>query len=153
MMATGPLLYKIITPRLQRTPRMRGELLAAMRNTEKAVLADYQSTVETWNHNVEFAHKFFTKGGHLNLSVYALDYVWNLLDQGTSVRYAVMEPGFVPKTRPGRIRSMAGNGGKWFVGHKPRPGIIARDWNTLIRAKNSVEFGQRIARAIFMGLR
>lgn len=36
--------------------------------------------------------------------------VWQLLDDGTDIRYMVMTPGFKPKTARGRIQSVLGQG-------------------------------------------
>ena len=61
---------------------------------------------------------------------------WVWLDLETKVRYAVMSPNFIPKTRKGQLNSWAGKGKMLFVSKKhPMPGIKARKFSKALRDK------------------
>jgi hypothetical protein len=150
----GYIQYVPIAPKLLKTARMRGLILQAMLHTEREVVADFQSTVETWHHSVQFLHKVGFRGGDLIVSVITDDDPWNILNRGTSVRYNVMTRGFIAKTKPGVIGSGPGRGQFAYRDTKnPRPGIQARNFTIAIRKKHDKPFKARIARAIFLGLK
>jgi len=87
---------------------------------------------------------------------------YRFLELGTKIRHALMNPGYQPKTRPGRISSTGGIGGRRILlmkgnvytrgwhkrGRKilPKPGLKARNWrNTIIKLRfRKYERGVRV---------
>lgn len=82
-----------------------------------------------WTHPVEF--EAVTEGSKDNIAVLVGtdDKIFGFLDKGTSVRRAVMAPGFKAKTSPGSLKSGGGKGGVIFISKKiSLPGIKARNF-------------------------
>jgi len=110
--------------------KMKGTILSTMQKLEKDVLKDFESTSATWRHKVDYEHSVGYSGGNAVIYVKTGDEAWNYLDEGTSVRFATMEYGFVSKTNPHVIGSKTGWGHRAYVSRKtPRPGIKARKWS------------------------
>lgn len=132
-----------------RTKAMQGYILDAMLDSSGAVLSDLEQTIQHWRHHVEFkVHITFAKDARLTIWTY--DIPWNLLDQGTSVRYARGSKGFVPKTTPGTFRSGAG-AGYMKPSRKRYPGIKPRGWTLMAVTKHTKEFNQRVVAAMAKG--
>ena len=78
---------------------------------------------------------------------------WIWLDEGTSVRYATMTPGFIAKTKVRVIGSGAGRGGKMFVNRRfPRPGIAARHFSDEIGKRQTRKLTPALDKAVGIGL-
>jgi len=141
-----------IVPKQFRTAAMRGFLLSALNQERANLRTSFQATVATWNHSVNFTIAISYKGNDARLLAWTDDYVWNILNSGTMNRYSILPPGFVPKTRPRVVGSLAGRGTA-RKSNKSRGSIAAREWNTVIMELHEPVFNQRIAAAIFKGFR
>lgn len=71
--------------------------------------------------------------------------VWELLREGTAVRYMHMTKDFVAKTTPGATRSGPGAGGRASLG-KPLPGIEERQQDAAINKETEGMVWQIITR-------
>jgi len=110
--------------------KMKGLILSSMQRVEEEALADFNKTTKTWRHSVTFDHSVRYSGGNAVIVVKTGDPAWNYLDEGTSIRFATMEYGFVSKTDPHVIGSKTGWGHRAYVSRKrPRKGITARKWS------------------------
>ena len=84
---------------------------------------------------------------------------WVWLNEGTSIRWALMSPSWSSKTRPGRLHSGPGRGRVIIAGRramtarniKPRPGIEARKWDEALAKQRKRPFGKAMASAIKKG--
>ena len=145
---------KAIPPRLLKLNTIRGQILSALRVSEKEMKFALELTTATWNHPVTFESHIQYRGGDLVIVAWTKDYVWQLLNRGTSIRYATMTDDFQPKTKRGFLGSFRGQGGMAFVNKKrPRPGIKSRDWTIIAVRKYQKSFNARIGIAIFRGMR
>lgn len=111
-----------------RSKQLQGKLSVALLNSQKRVLKRLQEYTSTWNHQPFFDTTKGTKyaGGDIKVELYVDDPIFWYLEEGTDVRYAVMEHNFVPKTKPGRIASQQGQGGFDYLDRMPHEGIEAR---------------------------
>jgi len=116
-------------------------LMRAIRNSFEAeaqnVRTDFRVTAQTWNHKPNFA--ISRQGSNQNKIIRTVgtdDKIYKFVSGGTSVRYAVMTPGFKAKTKVKVIGSDAGQGGfSHFNFKKPKPGIKAREFDKVIKDK------------------
>lgn len=117
----------------------------ALTMTAKAVKVDFDTTTKTWTTRPEFQ---IARGKFLR-KVFTEDANYGFVNDGTTVRYALMSPDFKAKTRPGFIGSGAGAGDLIIVNrNNPRPGIKARQFDKMISEKWEKEFPIQIQRAI-----
>ncbi len=106
-------IVKPIPSQVLSVKKVSGQILASMERVEKEMLKDFEKTTETWKeHKAEtkFEHRFFFSGGNATIEFKVHGEIWNYLNGGTWHRYAIMEPGFRPKTKPGWIGSGPGRG-------------------------------------------
>jgi len=115
----------------------------------KTIVDMYEKTVRTWSkkpnftQDIEIGEDIIVDIG-ADRSTDEGDHHF-YLDYGTSVRYATMVDGYSPKTRANRVGSYGGKtykkgkgGGVAFVSRsRPRPGIEARNWSSLIHQRRS----------------
>lgn len=146
-----PFFARAIPPKQYRTAQLRGELLGALRYSQRQIEHDLSLTVATWNHSVTFTVRIGFKADAI-LRAWTDDYVWNLLNVGTLRRYSRVSDDFSPKTSPGRIVAVAGSG-QVYPSKYPRRGIAAREWTRVIMRDREKFFNQRIVAAIYRGLR
>jgi len=145
---------KSIPPKLLKLNTIRGQILSALRVSEKEMKFALEITTATWNHPVVFQSHIQYRGGDLLIVCWTMDYVWNLLNAGTSIRYATMTDDFQPKTKRGFLGSFRGQGGMAFVNRgRPRPGIKSRNWTITAVRKYEGSFNARVGIAIAKGLR
>jgi len=113
--------------------RIQKQLLRALDSQAVRVKKTFDELVAPWNHNVHFI-KERTRliGNDGKTAVTTFDAPFFFLDQGTSVRYAVMSNPFVPKTTPKSFKSGKGVGGFRRMSRTPYPGIKARKWTNLM---------------------
>lgn len=84
---------------------------------------------------------------------------WWWLEEGTSIRWALMSSGWRSKTRRGRLRSRSGRGRLLIAGRramtkrniKPRPGIRARNWRAEVNKMRSRKFKGLLKRMFRIG--
>lgn len=90
-------------------------------------------TTLTWSKRPTFTAKRVRTSAGYTVQIWVNDQRWLWLDQGTRVRYATMQEGFVAKTKVGVLYSYKGNGQVAYVRTlDPKPGIEARGWSGLI---------------------
>ena len=111
-----------------------------------AVKADFGVTVQTWHRRPKFFIRTPKAGVRL---IFTPNLIYRFVSGGTRVRYATMTPGFIAKTAPRKIASQMGRGGLWYVSKKrPRPGIKAREFASVIGEKWDKELPRIMQRAI-----
>jgi hypothetical protein len=123
-----------------------GEIPVDVEKIERAIQADFDTTVMTWSRQVDFEIKSPSSETRV---VGTSDKIYGYLDQGTRVRYATMSRGYRPKTSPGWIGSRSGGGKVLFISkRRPRPGIAPREFSKVIQKKWQDEFPTIFQRAI-----
>lgn len=83
------------------------------------------------------------------------------LDEGTRIRWAVMSPDWVSKTKPRTLGSQSGSGRVIIAGRRamtargiaPRPGIKARQFTKEIVVRRSRPYSKAMTRALRRGLK
>jgi hypothetical protein len=102
--------YEKISPKAISTASLRGRLLVGSNNLIDKMRQDLSNTVEHWRHmdggDFKFTYKY--KGGDYIIEVLAQDYIFALVDEGTSYRRAKMHPKFVPKSTFRTLQSQPG---------------------------------------------
>lgn len=136
-----------------------GSVLAEFQNVQgpKAVNL-FKKTTQTWNDPPGFVSKFNFAGGEAILWVVITGtdleiWKWVWLDEGTSVRHAVMSKDWVSKTTPGQLQSHAGQGRVVNINKNiVRPGIEPRNFAELITKEMELTFASDIQKAVDRGL-
>lgn len=125
---------RAIKPGNLNIPVFRAEANVAMERTLLAIQTGYDRTEATWTHKALF-EKVITNTAIEVIGRYTTEEkIVKFLDEGTSVRYAVLSPDWRSKTTPRFIGSGAGSGRVMFVSKKrPQPGIKARHWTDEIK--------------------
>ena len=124
-----------VDPGVLNTEGLRTDILSALNRTIGHARDQLRRTTQHWEHKVTFNTKrrFPRKGTVLGFELTTEDAVWNMLDQGTSVRFSDLSPDWESKTTPNQFDSGFGAGeviGVSFEGFKP--GIEARNWSELL---------------------
>lgn len=102
----------------------------------QGIQQDFNMTVRTWDDRPHFVVTGIDSAGKLRRTIYTSHRNYYFVNYGTSVRHAMMEKGFVPKTTPGVIGAQAGYGGMLFVNRNLKlPGITARRFDLAIVKK------------------
>ena len=167
-MATGVFEFQPIIPkRVLSSRKVRGTILAAMQRLERIYMADFEATVDSWDTPVDFESNIRFAGGDATLEVFTDNPIYSYLNDGTSIRWAVMNNPFEPKTSKGVIGSGPGartynKAGEYTAirgrqamlkrGIPPRPGIEAREFTIAISNKNFATFVNTINDAVRRGL-
>jgi len=111
----------------------------------KNVEIDFKVTTQTWDTKPAFK----TEKEVFSRTVSTDSKIYGFVNDGTSVRYALMSPDFLPKTRPGWIGSGMGSGRVLKIDKThPRPGIKARGFDKEIKKKWEAEMPKLLQRAI-----
>jgi hypothetical protein len=103
----------------------------------------YRMTTQTWKeHDPKFTRRFQIETPNtFRIIVGTDDRIWNFLDQGTSIRWAIMSPDWSSKTHVDSIPATFGSGRvTWrgrnekleMEGYLPKPGIEARNFTKSI---------------------
>ena len=153
---------KAIKPKVMNLKRVREELLKAARAEGKETQKLYEQTVATWKGDKPFFESLISlmrndatvltgpNGSEMALKKF------KFLDEGTSVRWALMSSDWQSKTRPGVLKSGRGAGRVIVVGkrwmRRPRPGIKARGWTEKIGKQRHKPFIQAMIKAKNRGL-
>ncbi len=153
------ILLKAIGPKGIFTSAIFEEVSDEFDKETKIVLKMLKKVVRTWDKKPRFIVKGSTGGfgGDIDLTIgpdenteAGAKFVY--LDQGTSVRHAVMSSPFVPKSRVRKIGSWRGRGGAVFVsGQVRQPGNAARNWLEEIRNRRTPAFQTKARRAVARG--
>jgi hypothetical protein len=147
---------KTIKPTRLRDKAMRLELLNAMRKFGNSyMLPEFKKTTATWDTKVDFEMLISTTSGSFEVLVGTDNKIYRYVNDGTSVRHAVMSRDFKAKTTPRVIGSVPGAGGVVFVSKKIKlPGIEARHFDEEIQKKSlkpyrrAMEAGMKRARQV-----
>ena len=145
---------KAILPSKSVTPAVYTKhMKEAATRTGTIVKAQYSRTVRTWRNKPTFTTTTSITNGRISTNTGTDNEIYGYINNGTSVRYAVMTPDFVSKTEPRIVNSRAGAGGfSHFSFQNPRPGIQARQYDVTIakeQAKNIAKILQEeIDRAV-----
>jgi hypothetical protein len=100
---------KPIRPRAIDVKQVQGKLLGVLQAYGYKYLNELYSAVFDWEHGrPRFRIERHYRGGDVSIRVWTEDLVFNSLNNGTTVRWAVMNSPFEPMTRPGRMRSTPG---------------------------------------------
>lgn len=129
---------------------MSGAVLSALKHAGRNVKAEFEKTTSTWEHKPQFYIDIGYRGADARMLAWTGDYIWNLLDRGTLVRYSVPVENFQAKSVPRWIGSKQG-AGKMVGSSKPLKGIEAREWTEVIAEEQEKVFNQLIVAAIFKG--
>jgi hypothetical protein len=137
--------------------KVRGHILAALMATAKEGEKDLHDIVSTWNHPVYITKpKVRYAGGNASVWIRVNDRIFNFLDKGTKIRWALMSRDWVSKTRPGVYKSGTGHGYVRMRGKSmpfPRPGIKARNWTKRMAIELESKLIYRMNIAVLQGFR
>ena len=153
---------KAIKPKVMNLKRVREELLKAAEAEGRVTQKLYGQIVATWQGDKPFFESLIEVGANdvtiltgPNGSEMAIK-KFKFLDEGTSVRWALMSSDWQSKTRPGVLKSGRGAGRVIVVGkrwmRRPRPGIKARGWTEKIGKQRHKPFIQAMIKAKNRGL-
>ena len=137
------------------------KLYAAIKNgvrgTAESIRVDFVATTNTWKHKPKFS---LAPADEFSMNITTDDNIWIMLDKGTRpheitpktpngvLRFSV--GGFVAKTRPNYLGSIAGARGATPTMRKRvwHPGTDARDWVQTAQSKYQDIFPKIVQRAI-----
>ena len=150
---------KVSAPKLDKAA-VRVELLAALREHGKSAVKVSNTTIASWDGEKPEFEPIISltegEGAGLDLALTGPEKginKWLWLNFGTSVRRALMSPGYSSKTTPGVVGSGPGSGKVIFVSRKlSLPGIKARNWSKIIRREMKPIFRTDMKAALDKGL-
>lgn len=142
--------------------RLQGYILTAQNKNKKELLRYMYGTVQTWEGKVQgvnknaipdFVVKYSYAGGNWAINAYPTGnadgvYKWETLNKGKKDRHDVLTPGFVPKTKPGRVFAKVGKGGFDYWSPFPVGDIEARRWNLSVKRLMLPKFKRNLREAI-----
>lgn len=129
-------------------------LMDTMKTYAERIKSDLEDSVRTWNTPVEFKIVIDKSHDEFSMSVYTENEIFRFVNDGTSVRHAVMTEDFTPKTQPGLTWSRRGTGGLAYVDSRVmKPGIEARNfvetafetWSGLAESHMEAVFNETIS--------
>jgi hypothetical protein len=148
-------------------PRVRGKILNALQKVGNEALRRAQLTTATFDsYDVDWTMEFHFSGGDAVVTVSTDSELYGYLNDGTDLRWAVMNDPFVPKTSPRRSRAGSGvrtynkngeytaiRGRRAMQAHNiaPRPGIQARHFDDQLEEELSDYIISEIENAIYEG--
>jgi len=156
----------VITPVPIREDFFYTAIEKALKDTQNRLRKDFERTVSTWSRAVDFEDDLHVRKGDPEAStiVYTEDEIYGYVNNGTrphqiwagfytgrSDKTALAFPSlFVPKTRPGSLRSRPGMRGgdtvyRPFVHH---PGTEAREFDEQIKDKEEKWVAKRLEQAL-----
>lgn len=156
---------KVIKAKKMNIRQVRRELEKEAKNQAKIVEKKYADTTSTWQGDkpkfesiIEVQNDISILTGPVGSGEAVNKFVW--LDEGTSIRWAVMSNNWRSKTSPGRLRSGRGRGGVVIAGRRamqrrnirPRPGIKARNWTSTLQRQRRRPFTRAMIGATNRGL-
>ena len=123
----------------------------SLEETAQAIIADFEKTTSTWQHQPTFDVMRQRGGGYgvrfTELTVGTDDEIYGYVDQGTrrhlirarNARTLAFAAGGTPKTRPNRLLAQAGAKGSTMVFRKQvmHPGTKARNFSKMIQRKHA----------------
>lgn len=145
--------FKGIKPKALDIDGMYGEIMDAANKAADEILAQFEMTVVTWTNPPDFERIVDLDSSGISTLVGTDDRIYKFINDGTSVRHALMSDDWVSKTQPGRMTSRTGSGHVVAVSKKiVRPGIeprkfdqqIQKDWKK--KYKRHMEVAMKNAR-------
>lgn len=130
-------------------------LKPVLKKYAELTVAEMKKTVETWNDvNPTFEYDLEADSVHIGPADDQAGQIWQYLNDGTDIRYAIMSEDFEAKTTPGVVGSTAGVGGlTHFDFENPKPGIEAREWTEVIGDELESNFTTDVQKLINKTLR
>jgi hypothetical protein len=154
-------LWKAIKPAKLKVDAIRLELLNALRKEGRVQLKDFEKTVATWDHGVEFEMLISLSGGGPQLLVGTDDAIYGYVNEGTKPHIIrpvnaprlAFQGQYTPKTVPGVIGSKSGgsSGDMVYANSVQHPGTQARDFDEIIQKKNQRRFKRAMQDAMTKG--
>lgn len=130
---------------------LRTTILTAMNTVAREATTELRHTVKTWDHKVQFKTKrrFPRRGNVIGFEISTDDEIWNMLDQGTTVRFSELSDNWESKTAPDVLDSYPGAGEVIGVNQEGfKPGIEARRWTEAIGEFIENRLGPDVGEAI-----
>jgi hypothetical protein len=157
---------KVIKAKKMNIPQVKRELEREAKNQAKIVEKKYKETTSTWQGEKPKFESIIDVGGSeiailtgpTGSNEAVNKFVW--LDEGTSIRWALMSSNWRSKTKPGKLRSGRGKGSVVIAGRRamqrrnirPRPGIKARNWTLTLQRQRRKPFTRAMIAATNRGL-
>ena len=146
---------KVIEPPEVKTRLVRREIWNPLRRFARKIRQEFWKITATWNRKPTFTWHASFRAGEAKAWVETDDKIFNMLNTGTKIMWAVMSQDFVPKTAPKFIGSGPG-GGRVVIrggamikaGIPARPGIEARKWDEAVKEKMAPEFEKEMQEAL-----
>lgn len=149
--------FRAVKPTRLNLDEFRKARRRALIDAGKQVLPDFKLISKTWKGEKPEYESVTKEIGSREIELFVgvrdLDsqggkkFMW--LNDGTKVRYAMMMPGFQPKTARRTFNSSAGQGGVMRVDKsKPLPGIEAREWDEEAMDKWEKPLAKKVQEAI-----
>jgi hypothetical protein len=159
--------FKAIKPKKLKVDEIRLEILNALRAEGRDQRQELEKTTQTWKREKPKFESLIglerPPGGASVLtgptgSDKAVN-KWTWLNEGTKIRWALMSRDWRSKTTVGKFSSGPGRGGVVIAGRRamtarnirPRPGIKARNWTTILQKRRRRPFTRRMIKAIQRG--
>jgi hypothetical protein len=156
---TGLFLFAMTVPEKVFSPQeVRGRVLRTLQLYGDKIKIDLEQTVANWNDPAVFNVPVVRySGGSPRVMVTTKSDKWRWLNEGTAVRWALMDKRFRPKTAPGRWKSGPGAGPSEPVwrGYSmgiPQPGIEPRDWSGQAKKRHKDKLKEALREAIREGM-
>lgn len=148
--------------------RVRGFILSELQAIAEEVLQLADETTATFNEvRVTWEDEVRYAGGDASVLVTTDNEIFGYLNDGTGVRWAIMNDPYSPKTAPGTWA--AGEGQRTYNrqgyytairgkramlqrGIGPQPGIAGRNWTKQLKDMMEKDFAERLQEAVNRGL-
>ena len=154
-------LSPIVPPKRFRPKQFQYAIEDALMDEMADIDALFQEIIGTWRNKPTVHQELKASGNDITASIWVDDRRMFFLNEGTSVRHAIMHKSFRRKTRPGQLKSSAGGGKRYprFISRSismsgPRsgkPGITERRWDKIIVKMRRVPFNTAMERAMVRG--
>jgi hypothetical protein len=159
-----PVSARAIIPRPFNARLIRQQLERGMEEYNELVKQDFEATVETWEHEVEFHAEVKDTPQGLVAEVSTEDEIYGYVNNGTDPHpiraknakaLAFPGGGYVAKTIPGMVGSQSGGpaGDTAFAKEVQHPGTEARKFDEAIKKKRRGDFARIMLRALLRGAR
>lgn len=152
--------FKVSAPKL-RTDAIRLELLSALGKSGKKLKEEFEKTTKTWKGEKPTFEPIISvvqgTGAGLDMALTGAEKgvrKWFYLNEGTSVRYAILSDDWESKTTPGFVGSGPGRGRVVAVNvNSPQPGIETRGWTDIIKREFKPVFREDMQAALATGMK
>ena len=153
-------LSPIVPPKRFRPKQFQYAIEDALMDEMADIDALFQEIIGTWRNKPTVHQELKASGNDITASIWVDDRRMFFLNEGTSVRHAIMHKSFRRKTRPGQLKSSAGGGRRnpVFISRNVsmnspsgKKGIVARRWDDIIIKRRRVPYTLRMAKAMGTG--